>query len=131
MIPKRKIDGLKGRIRQMRGDVEIDTVMGTTSLREEVEIPVPNLGMALHAALVETPTDILSVGLLCREHRFRFCWEPGEAKPSLTDSFGRNIPVHVEHNVPYIGHRGAKACFSGKHAENTRDIGVGATASMG
>ena len=68
---------------------------------------------------------------MCREHHFRFCWEPGDTKPSFTDSYGRNIPVHVEHSVPYIGHRGAKACFSGKHVGETRDIGVGAPAFMG
>ena len=55
MVPKHKVDGFKGRVRPMTEDISIDTVMGTTSLREEVEIPIPNLGIAINAALAETP----------------------------------------------------------------------------
>merc|ERR1712086_35781 len=54
-----------------------------------------------------------SVGKLCEDNNLEYTWKRGAHKPTLTDSHGRNIPIHVEHKVAYIGHGGAKAFLAG------------------
>ena len=90
------------RIRVPAEIIVVNTANGPITLDEELDTPIPVFQRLVTVKVGRWVSNILSVGLLCKEFGYRFEWSGNREPPKLWDSQGTEIRLWIEHSVPFM-----------------------------
>ena len=78
----------------------VSTANGTTHVKAGVEIRLAGVGNPQIAMTLDSPS-VLSLGRRCKHEGYRFVWD-GWADPQFFDPNGKEIPLELISDVPYL-----------------------------
>ena len=80
----------------------MQTANGMVTAHNEVEVYSKDLGVSVIAYTLPKVPPVLSLGKLCREKGFRFCWEPDKLPVLQHVKSGRVIECSVDQDTPMV-----------------------------
>ena len=87
--------------------LHLETANGLTRANQSVLMQIEDLegtpAQTITAHALESSPDVISLGKLCRDYKFTFCWDGNNGRdPYLKRPDGRVIPCGVENYLPYL-----------------------------
>ena len=90
----------KGTIYDLNHTVKITTANGIVDVTQAVRVYSKELGLTVHALLMEGNTCVLSLGELCTKDEYDFVWRHG--RYPFLERDGRRIYCNPTNNVPHV-----------------------------